>query len=240
MGSDNHCITTSNNKEPRGCVGWTIKNIDNDESKQQIGFNHIIHNKHPLKILSCSENGQLSVSNIKESDSCSLWKIIQQKDSVFYEFISFYGLWLTMDSNGCIKMLSKYELNNDDKQHWNLQYISKQEMLRKVPISEQKNEEIIKKILKRKKSISETMHIAQIEDNGYYADDQKRDNIKSKKMKHKNKEMNELMTQFEQLSNSVNSIRSDINLLKIEMKKMQQTQQTNQQRIENKLDELLK
>ena len=217
--TDNHSITTTNNKEAQGCELWTIQNIPNDESKQRMGFNHIIHNKHPSKLLSCSENGQLRASEIEANDCCTLWKIIQQKDSNIFEIISFFGLWLSVDSNGCIKMLSKCELMNDDKQYWNLCYISQQEMHRK-------NEQNFTKIMDRNKENNEKMHNSQDED--------------QKAMEKKQIGMNEsIESVLVSFAESLNLIRSDIDSLRNELEKMEKKQQINQRRIENKMDELL-
>ena len=106
--TDDDLIGSRKEKEARGCTGWNILNIENNESIGCMGFNFIVHNKHPSKILSCTKNGQVSISEHKQWDGGSGWRIIQQKDTNIYQLISYNGYWLTINHDAQIVMLKKH------------------------------------------------------------------------------------------------------------------------------------
>ena len=202
--TDDDLIAIRKEKEARGCTGWNILNIENNESIGCMGFNFIVHNKHPSKILSCTKNGQVSISEHKQWDGDSGWRIIQQKDNNIYQLISYNGYWLTINHDAQIVMLKKHELKQNNQQYWQLQYISKPEMLQKIPKMEQKemeitkcqkqeNEEIIQTILNRTNKHKNDLvkkpskhrksnHVDNDDDNGYAVDYESDQDIEDNKI----------------------------------------------------------
>merc|ERR1712228_361813 len=99
-------------------------------------------------------------------------KVIQQKDTNIYQIACHHGYWLTINDDGEIVMLKKHQLIQDKRQNWYLEYISKQEMKRKVPVMEKnemkqtqsqikQNDEIIQNILNKEnqyKNNNETLN----------------------------------------------------------------------------------
>eukprot|EP01083_Nonionella_stella_P275796 936819_1 len=120
-----------------------------------MGYNYVIHNKHPLKLLGCDEDGNIRTSESRRWDSLSGWRIVQQKDTNVYHFINHFDYWLTVNETGDIVMLKKHQLPQSTRHNWQLEYISPEDMTRKVPQEAlqqtqqeaKKNEEIIQNIL---------------------------------------------------------------------------------------------
>eukprot|EP01083_Nonionella_stella_P189394 700282_1 len=187
--NDEHEIVMSKNKVPRGAEGWRISNIPNDENIQRMGYNYVIHNKHPLRLLGCDENGHIITSERRQWDSLSGWRIVQQKDTNMFHFINHYDYWITVNDTGNIAMLKKHQLPQNAQQNWHLEYITPEDMTRKVPREAmeetqqeaKKNEEIIQNILHRtdhanmthrnsNKSSKQTQNYS--DDDGYGVDDE--------------------------------------------------------------------
>ena len=128
-----HTTPVTDSLDPRGAAGWSIRNIPNDEALDRMGFNLISHNQRPSQFLGCDSEGKLIVSPTTCWDSCSGWRLIQQRDTDIFECICFHRYWMAVDDQGRLAMRTKDALHNDAKQHWRFRYIEKQHILHKIP-----------------------------------------------------------------------------------------------------------